>query len=322
MEKRGSVMKVRVFILAACMAVAVVSLAATAARAELRIEALDPPLPLTIVGWFAFDPNSSEDLDTSGIAFSNALYDGYRDLSKARRAAPDPKDGELFNHKARTAARRSSVLPDWPSDRELSEEDQSVFHSALHFMNTGFERGGREVAPQDAATAQVSYDCWIEAAEYGREDDIKRCRQAFWDAMNAVSAAADYELTEVDFEPRMAPQAAAVVPALEGYLVYFEWDSTAVTPAGQAALQESIRAAEANAEASVSLIGHADRSGAVGYNQGLSERRALVIIQSMTDSGIARWRINWNAVGESQPLVPTADGVREQGNRVVEVDLL
>jgi len=319
---RGSVMKVRVFILAACMAVTVASLATTGARAELRIEALDPPLPLTIIGWFAFDPNSSEDLDTSGIAFSNALYDGYRDLSKARRAGPDPKDGEHFNHKARTAARRSSVLPDWPSDRDLSEEDRSVFHSALQFMNAAFERGGREVAPQNAATAQVSYDCWIEATEYAREDDVNRCRQAFWDAMNAVSAAADYELTDVDFEPRMAPQVAAVVPALEGYLVYFEWDSTAVTPAGQAALQESIRAAEANAEASVSLIGHADRSGAVGYNQGLSEQRALVVIQAMTDAGIARSRITWNAVGESQPLVPTADGVREPGNRVVEVDLL
>lgn len=315
-------MKVRAFISAVGIAVAASSFAAAGARAEVRVEALDPPLPLTIVGWTAFDPNSSEGLDTTGIAFSNALYDGYRELSVERRAAPDPKDGELFNHKARTAARRSSVLPDWPSDRELSEEDQSVFHSALHFMLGAFDRGGREVAPQDAATAQVSYDCWIEAAEWGREDDIKRCRQAFWDAMNAVSAAADYELTDVDFEPRMAPQAAAVVPALEGYLVYFEWDSTAVTPAGQAALQESIRAAEANPDASVALIGHADRSGDVGYNQGLSERRALVVIEAMDEAGIARARISWDAVGESQPLVPTADGVREQGNRVVEVDLL
>jgi len=315
-------MKAKVLMFAASLAVAMASLAATGARGELRVEALDPPLPLTVVGWFAFDPNSSEDLDTSGIAFSNALYDGYSELSKARRAAPDPKDGELFNHKARTAARRSVVLPDWPSDRDLSEEDASVFHSALHFMSSAFERGGREVAPQDAATAQVSYDCWIEATEYGRDDDIERCRQAFWDAMNKVSSAADYKLTDAQFQPRMAPQAAAVPVALEGYLVYFEWDSTAVTPAGQAALQESIRAAEANAQTTISLIGHADRSGPEGYNQGLSERRALVIIEAMTEAGIPRSRITWNAVGETQPLVPTADGVREQGNRVVEVDLM
>lgn len=315
-------MKARVVILAVCVAVWAAGLTAAGARAELRVESLDPPLPLTIVGWFAFDPDSSEGMETTGIAFSNALYDGYRELSVDRRAAADPKDGEYFNHKARTAARRSDVLPDWPSDRDLSEEDASVFASALQFMSTGFERGGREVAPQEAATAQVSYDCWIEAAEYGREDDIVRCRQAFWDAMNAVSQAADYELTDMDFEPRMAPQAAAVPVALEGYLVYFEWNSTAVTPAGQAALQESIRAAEANPDIGVNLIGHADRSGPQGYNQSLSERRALVVIQAMTEAGIPRARITWNAVGETQPLVPTADGVREQGNRVVEVDLM
>lgn len=315
-------MKSRFLIVAAAMAVAVAASATSGARAEVRVEALEPPLPLTIVGWFAFDPNSSEGLEPSGIAFSNALYDGYSELSKERRAAPDPRDGEYFNHKARTAARRSSVQADWPSDRDLSEEDAAVFHSALSEMNVAFDRGGREVAPQDAATAQVSYDCWIEAAEFAREDDIERCRQAFLDALNAVAQAADYELTDVDFQPSMAPQVAAVAVALEGYLVYFEWNSTAVTPAGQAALQESIRAAEANPQTAVNLIGHADRSGPVGYNQGLSERRALVVIEAMTEAGIARSRISWNAVGETQPLVPTADGVREQGNRVVEVDLM
>jgi len=314
-------MKARVLILGVCMAAAVAG-SATSARAKLNFEALHPPLPPTIVGWFAFDPESSEGMDPTGIAFSNALYFGYSDLSKERRAAPDPKDGEYFNHKARTAARRSVVLPDWPSDRHLNDEDAAVFHSALNTMNMAFERGGREVAPQQAANAQVSYDCWIEAAEWQREDDIERCRQAFWDAMKAVSDAADYQLTDADFQPRMAPQAAAVVVALEGYLVYFEWNSTAVTPAGQAALQESIRAAEANPETGINLIGHADRSGPEGYNQGLSERRALVIIQAMTEAGIPRARITWNAVGETQPLVPTADGVREQGNRVVEVDLM
>ena len=184
-------MKVRFLLVAAAMAFAVAVSAATDARAKVSIEALDPPLPLTGVGWFAYDPNSSEGMETSGIAFSNALYDGYSELSKARRAAPDPGDGEYFNHKARTAARRSVVQPDWPSDRELSDEDRSVFHLALTSMYSAFDQGGREVAPQDAATAQVSYDCWIEATEYDREDDIERCRQAFWDAMKAVSDAAD-----------------------------------------------------------------------------------------------------------------------------------
>lgn len=315
-------MKARGLTLVAGMAAAALFLTAGGARAERGIEALDPPLPLTVVGWFAFDEDSSEGMDPTGTAFSNALYDGYRELSEDRRAALDLKDGEAFNHKARTAARRSDVLADWPSDRDLPDEDRALFHDTLQRMNQAFDRGGREVAPQQAASAQVSYDCWIEAAEWGREDDIDRCRQAFQDAMSAVEAAADYELSGMDIEPRMAPQAAAVAVAMEGFLVYFEWNSTDLTPAGQAALQESIRQAEANPEASISLVGHADRSGPDGYNFDLSERRALVVIETMTEAGITRARISWNAVGETQPLVPTADGVREQGNRVVEVDLL
>ena len=324
-QMQSQVMKIRAIILGACAACVVssaVCVASSAASAAVRIESLTPPLPLTIVGLSAFDTTSSEDLELSGIAFSNALYDGYSQLSQSRRAAWDSKDGEHFNQKARTAARRSSVLPDWPSDRDLSEADHKVFNSALGFLNTGFYRGGREVAPQAAARAQVSYDCWIEATEVGREEEAMACRQDFWDAMDEVSAAADYSLTDVDFRQRKAPTVAAVPAQPQGYLVYFEWDRTTLTPAGQAALQEGIRSANSRPGASVVLIGHADRSGPEGYNQGLSERRALVVIQAMTDAGITRSRISWDAVGETQPLVPTPDGVREQGNRVVEIDLL
>ncbi len=315
-------MKAKQFLLGACVASAVSSAAISSAGADIRIETLTPPLPLTIIGWTAYDPNSAEGLEANGIAFSNALYDGYLDLSAARRAAWDPKDGEHFNHKARTAARRSLVLPDWPTDRDLSDSDRAVFKSALDFMNTGFDRGAREVVPGAAARAQVAYDCWIEATEFDREDEARDCRQAFWNAMDEVSAAADYELTDGDLRRRKAPMMAAVPAQPEGFLVYFEWDKTTLTPAGQAALLEGIRAAQDRPDSQVMLIGHADRSGAAGYNQGLSEQRALVVIQALTEAGVARSRISWDAVGETQPLVPTADGVREQGNRVVEIDLL
>ncbi len=122
---------------------------------------------------------------------------------------------------------------------------------------------------------------------------------------------------------------AAMAPQPEGYLVYFEWDSTNMTPAGQAALQEAIRSAKEMSGASIALVGHADTShstpGSIqanDYNQTLSEKRALVVIQNMTAAGISRARISWDAFGQTRLLVPTATGVREQGNRVVEIDLM
>ena len=112
-----------------------------------------------------FDTSSGLGLEADGIPFQQGLYQGYSDLSASRDDAWDPVDAELFNHKARRAARRSSVLPDQVSDRELNDDDRAEIGSAYTVMHTAFTKGGREIAPLDAAQAQVSYDCWIEAAE-------------------------------------------------------------------------------------------------------------------------------------------------------------
>jgi OOP family OmpA-OmpF porin len=323
-------MRTKVFILGACLVFAVslaVSSAANAAKDKVfptKIEGLNPPLPATIVGWGSFDTHTAEEQEPAGIWFHNGLYDGYMALASSRRSAPDVDwlDSEHFNHKARTAGKGSIVLPDKESDRVLSKFDRPIFHAALFRMYTAFDRGGREVAPKSAAEAQVSYDCWIEATEYDREEEAKACRSAFESALARVEQVADYKLTEAPFVPSGVPQMAAMAPQPEGYLVYFEWDSTNMTPAGQAALQEAIRSAQNMAETRIALVGHADTSGQKAYNQTLSEKRALVVIQNMTAAGINRSRISWDAFGQTRLLVPTADGVREQGNRVVEVDLM
>ena len=67
------------------------------------------------------------------------------------------------------------------------------------------------------------------------------------------------------------------------------------------------------------LAGHTDRSGSVQYNIGLAERRNASVTEYLTGRGIPAGRISGEAFGESQPRVPTADGVRELQNRRVEV---
>lgn len=71
--------------------------------------------------------------------------------------------------------------------------------------------------------------------------------------------------------------------------------------------------------AAVMLAGHTDRSGSVTYNMGLAERRNASVREYLTGRGIPGGRISSEAFGESQPRVPTADGVRELQNRRVEV---
>ena len=71
----------------------------------------------------------------------------------------------------------------------------------------------------------------------------------------------------------------------------------------------------------IEIAGHADRSGTPQYNQALSERRAAAVAAELERRGIARSAMTVQAFGESRPLVPTADGVREPQNRRVEIVL-
>ena len=69
------------------------------------------------------------------------------------------------------------------------------------------------------------------------------------------------------------------------------------------------------------MAGHADRSGDAAYNQRLSQRRAEAVAAELVRDGVARGNISVQAFGESRPLVPTADNVREPQNRRVEIVL-
>jgi outer membrane protein OmpA-like peptidoglycan-associated protein len=59
----------------------------------------------------------------------------------------------------------------------------------------------------------------------------------------------------------------------------------------------------------------------VPYNQKLSVRRAQTVRTELVRDGVAESEISIHGYGESNPLVPTARGVREPQNRRVEIIL-
>jgi outer membrane protein OmpA-like peptidoglycan-associated protein len=71
--------------------------------------------------------------------------------------------------------------------------------------------------------------------------------------------------------------------------------------------------------ANVMLAGHTDRAGSVSYNMALAARRNDSVREYLEGRGVPGGRITGEAFGESQPRVPTADGVREAQNRRVEI---
>lgn len=131
--------------------------------------------------------------------------------------------------------------------------------------------------------------------------------------------------------PQPAPQAAAPAPApmapapvaetARSYLVFFDWDSTALSGRASQIIADAAASAQRLNVTRITVAGHADASGTAQYNLGLSRRRADVVAAALVQQGVPRGAISITALGDTQPLVPTGPGVREPQNRRVQIVL-
>ena len=67
------------------------------------------------------------------------------------------------------------------------------------------------------------------------------------------------------------------------------------------------------------MTGHDDATHTRAYAVGISQRRANSVVNYLESRGIASYVISTQAMGQSRPRVPTADGVREPQHRRVEI---
>ena len=124
-----------------------------------------------------------------------------------------------------------------------------------------------------------------------------------------------------------APPAMAAAPApaprtdARTYLVFFDWDRADLTDRARRIIAEAAQVTTRVQVTRIEVNGYTDRSGTVRYNQGLSVRRAQTVADELVRLGVPRQAITTHGFGESDPLVPTADGVREPQNRRVEIVL-
>ena len=114
--------------------------------------------------------------------------------------------------------------------------------------------------------------------------------------------------------------AAAPVAAAKTYLVFFDWNKADLTDRARQIIGEAA-GARGTGVTRIEVNGFTDRSGSDQYNQGLSVRRANAVAAELVRRGVPRNEIMTRGFGEANPLVPTADGVREPQNRRVEIIL-
>ncbi len=122
--------------------------------------------------------------------------------------------------------------------------------------------------------------------------------------------------------PAVAPVAQPGVPAVANtYMVFFDFDKSVLTPEAKTILARVAADYKKGKMVRVNVTGHADRAGTDRHNDGLSQRRAKAVLKELVRLGVPTNEIATRGMGEAQPLVPTADGVREAQNRRAEIVL-
>ena len=121
-----------------------------------------------------------------------------------------------------------------------------------------------------------------------------------------------------------APAMAAAPPpapavAAPSYMVFFDWDRSNLSAQALNTIKQAANTFKTKGNARITATGHTDRSGPENYNMALSLRRANAVKDALVREGVPATAIAVIGRGEANPLVPTADGVREPQNRRVEI---
>jgi len=112
--------------------------------------------------------------------------------------------------------------------------------------------------------------------------------------------------------------AALPKPPLQ-FILYFEHDSTDLTPESRARLEKVLGMIRDRAPVDVSVVGHTDTVGKKEYNYALSLKRAVAVASILRGKGVDPSVLDITSHGKDNPLVPTGDQVPEPRNRRVEI---
>ncbi|MDM7943234.1 MAG: OmpA family protein [Hydrogenophaga sp.] len=116
-----------------------------------------------------------------------------------------------------------------------------------------------------------------------------------------------------------APAASKVTYAADAF---FDFDKAVLKPEGKAKLDDlASKVSGINLEV-VIAVGHTDSTGAAGYNQALSNRRAEAVKAYLVSKGIESNRIYTEGKGLTQPVADNATREGRAKNRRVEVEVV
>lgn len=102
-------------------------------------------------------------------------------------------------------------------------------------------------------------------------------------------------------------------------MIFFDWGKAELSGDAKSTLDRVTAEFEASGQPLITLRSHSDRSGSAATNLRVSRIRAAAAADYLRAKGVADDSIRIVALGESDLLIDTQDGVREIQNRRIEV---
>ena len=259
----------------------------------------------------SYQLDEAREMTPSGNAFTSALYNAYLDHSARAYEEDNEELSNAFAARAIAAAKGTVIAPVVPVATALQPGAASVvnFDTARGRLMQALATG-RDQAPLLAARAQAVFDCWYLRSidPDSSSEAVSRCRAGFDNSLPALESA-------------IAPPPSAL-PEAARFTAYFGFDEWFLRADALDVIGAAMETARVGGHGEIVLGGHTDTSGRASYNDGLSLRRAEAVKATMIELGALPEAIQVIAYGETQPAVPTGDGVREALNRRVEIQLV
>ena len=131
-------------------------------------------------------------------------------------------------------------------------------------------------------------------------------------ALSWLAACAGNEAAQPAPPPAPAPTVS--------FMTFFDWDSAKLTDQAQRTIQQAASAYQGKgANARVTATGYTDTTGSNDYNTRLAQRRVDAVKDGLVKAGVPAAAITTSSRGESDLLVTTADQVKDQRNRRVQI---
>jgi outer membrane protein OmpA-like peptidoglycan-associated protein len=126
-------------------------------------------------------------------------------------------------------------------------------------------------------------------------------------------------MSDAEVQQMFGEALAALPPPPRRFVLNFRFESDELTDQARALLPEILRVVRERPFANVVVTGHTDTMGTLPANYELGLKRASTVRNLLIAAGLDAAQVEVSSLGETDPLVPTADGTAEPRNRRVDI---